>query len=151
MDAVEESDKRNIENWLIGKIDNDRQLVIGKPPYQDNSNWADLSSYLSESGLSKIVTDSPIQALSDSNREKVFWTSKLRWNNAIDWATHKQKVLDKKSPKADINLYTETTSLQMPDTSLARHDSDSQSKETDSPSHCSITEAARVVVGERTR
>ena len=136
MDAVEESDKRNIENWLIGKIENDRQLVIGKPPSQDNTNWGELSLYLSESGLSKIVTDSPIPALSDSNHEKIYWTSKLRWNNAIDWATHKQKVWVEKYPKADINLYTETTSLQVPDTSLSRHDSDSQSKETDSPSPC---------------
>ena len=148
MDAVEESDKRNIENWFIGKIDNDRQLLIGKPPSQNNSNWAEHLSYLSESGLNKIVTDSPIPDLSDSNSEKVFWTSKLRWKSAIDWATHKQKVWGEKSPKAESNLHSETASLQVPDTSLSRHDRDSQSKKTDSPSPCLITEAARVVVGE---
>ena len=151
MDAVEESDQRNIENWLLGKIDNDKQLVIGKPPSQDHSNWAENLSYLSESGLNKIVTDSPIPVLSDANREKIYWTSKLRWNSAIDWATHKQKVWGEKSPKADINLHTETASLQVPDTSLSRYDSDSQRKEINSPSPCLITKAARVVVGERTR
>ena len=148
MDAVEESDKRNIENWLIGKIDNDRQLVIGKPPYQDNSNWGEHLSYLSESGLSKIVTDSPIPTLSDSNREKMFWTSKLRWKSALDWATSKQNVWGENFPKTDINLHTETTSLQVPDTSFSHYDSDSQRKETNSPSPCLITEAAKVAFGE---
>lgn len=147
MDAVEESDKRNIENWLVGKIDNDKQLVIGKLPSQNNSDWADLSSYSSESGMSKIVTDSPIPALSDSNREKVFWTSKLRWKSAIDWATRKQKVQGEKYPKTDFNLHTEIASLQVPDNSLT-HDDNNNRQETDSPSPCLITEATRVVVGE---
>ena len=85
-------EKTNIDNWLVGKIDNDRQLVIGKPPpiatlrpSQEN-DWLEGLTDPERNGLN-IVTDNQIKALSDSSDEKIYWTSKLRWESAIDWTT----------------------------------------------------------------
>ena len=108
---VEKMTERNTDNWLVGEIDNDRQLVIGRPSSQENyHSWFErsLSESSESNGFNNIVSDSQIQALSDSVYEKVYWTSKLRWQSAINWATHNKQVLDEKYSQTDVNSNTET-------------------------------------------
>lgn len=77
IDAVEELDTRNIGNWLWGNLENDRQLVIRRPTSSDvDDSW-------------RIVTESWIRTLPAPSREQVYWTSKVRWKEAIDWAMQK--------------------------------------------------------------
>ena len=135
---IEKTTKRNTGNWLVGEIDNDRQLVIGRPSSQENyHSWFErsLSESLKPDGFNNIVTDSQIQALSDSVSEKVYWTSKLRWKSAISWATHKKQALDEKYSQTDVNSNTEEALFKV-------------LKRTNPPSSCLNTEFARVVTEE---
>ena len=94
IDAVEESDTRNIGNWLWGSIDNDRQLVIRRP---SSSDIDDIRGELS------IVTESQIQTLPEPGQDQVYWTSKPRWEEAINWAAQESRPEENFNPLARSN------------------------------------------------